>query len=673
MATLPENDRLTGPFVAIAAQVAFDADWPLIDAPGDPAGTCVVIRRERAGVITEHLLASGFFSITATSASAFTATLAVGATAGDRYWLIGRQKQKRLRAHPEGGSIRTPTLEDDARELAARAQEARRDLDRAVTAPFGEAGLELQAAADRAGGLAMFDGARIVGVQGAPGQFLTQDADGVWTAASGTGTDAALRADLAAPAGTGAALVGYRRAATGAVTRTLASKLGDVLNAADFTGAADARIEAAVAACGEHGGLIHINPAESFDLTTVYRGARPHRSALLYHRASDTSQPGFFTLLDGLVLDLAEANAQGLVNELQIQGVLHPAVTLNARSDLSVQDPLFGPGQGRLDVIRASLNMQVESVDKWRVFIQLYQENSGLNGAGQHTWRITQELNGVGGGDFDTPLSGGDIMSVIEGQTSGATGLLLSYDADSVITTIHNGKFQQGEIIKVGAKTSTVPLTAPSIPAVLAHQWIHQGNVRGNVSVGGVTDNYEDLFTVAGDIGITPTRDFNQFKWKTVTNPGVVFHRDAETFAAAGGSIRRAAVDSATSRLFRWDKWGSQRRGAVGEDLASLYIQDKAAVWAPATVGPMPATALNTVSYTNPSTGRYNVTIDVDAEVADYRISGSFNDQVPPGWSWRTQFKAVGGFTIYIYDAASALADLPSYGGLDLHLSGGFL
>lgn len=231
MATLPENDRLYGPLTAIADQVAFDGDFPLIDAPGDAAGTCLVIRRERAGVITEHLLASGFFSITASSPTAFTATLAAGATAGDKYWLIGRQKQKRLRAHPEGGAIRTPILEDDARELAARAQEARRDLDRTVTAPFGEAGFELPSASTRGSGLAYFFEGGIRAFQGLPGQFVSQDADGNWVSVSGTGADAALREDLATGDGS---LFAFRQDLQGAVLRSARIKWAETVSVEDF-------------------------------------------------------------------------------------------------------------------------------------------------------------------------------------------------------------------------------------------------------------------------------------------------------------------------------------------------------------------------------------------------------------------------------------------------------
>jgi len=136
MASLPENDRVTGPFTALEGQTAFDGDFPLIDAPGDVAGSCVVFVRERDGVRSELTVTSDF-TITTQDADGFTLTLTEPAEAGDRCHIEGRQKQKRLRAHPQGGAVLSDRLEADAREAAARAQEARRDIGRALLLGHG--------------------------------------------------------------------------------------------------------------------------------------------------------------------------------------------------------------------------------------------------------------------------------------------------------------------------------------------------------------------------------------------------------------------------------------------------------------------------------------------------------------------------------------------------------
>lgn len=162
MAELPENDRIAGPFIAGAGQTDFPGDFPLIDAPGDPAGSCVVFVRERAGVTTE--LVVGDFTIPASTEAGFTLRLVVPALEGDRCFVVGRQRQARLREHTSGGAVRSATLEGDARELAARHQEARRDLDRSALAPFGESGPTLPKSAARAGTVAVWsdDGATLL-------------------------------------------------------------------------------------------------------------------------------------------------------------------------------------------------------------------------------------------------------------------------------------------------------------------------------------------------------------------------------------------------------------------------------------------------------------------------------------------------------------------------------
>lgn len=134
MAALPENDRIAGPFIAIAGQTDFPADFPLIDAGG------LRVRRERAGVAT--VLSGAAVTPVAPSDGGFTARLASPAQDGDRYWVYSELAAARLRQHTPNGAVRSVTLEDDATELQAQLQEHRRDLARALTVPPGVAGGE---------------------------------------------------------------------------------------------------------------------------------------------------------------------------------------------------------------------------------------------------------------------------------------------------------------------------------------------------------------------------------------------------------------------------------------------------------------------------------------------------------------------------------------------------
>lgn len=142
MAALPENDRIAGPFIAVAGQTDFPADFPLIKAEGLRA------RRERAGVSV--ILSGAALSAVDPAGGGFTCRLASPALAGDRYWIYSELAPARLRQHTPNGAVRSVTLEDDAMELQAQLQEHRALLDLALTAPPGDAPLYLPGQNERA-------------------------------------------------------------------------------------------------------------------------------------------------------------------------------------------------------------------------------------------------------------------------------------------------------------------------------------------------------------------------------------------------------------------------------------------------------------------------------------------------------------------------------------------
>lgn len=129
MAALPENDRIAGPFIALAGQTDFPADFPLIKAEG------LRVRRERSGLVT-IITAPDVQPVTLTP-DAFTARLALPCLAGDRVWVFSDLPAARLRQHTPNGAVRTPTLEGDAEELQAQLQEQRRDGARSIRLPMG--------------------------------------------------------------------------------------------------------------------------------------------------------------------------------------------------------------------------------------------------------------------------------------------------------------------------------------------------------------------------------------------------------------------------------------------------------------------------------------------------------------------------------------------------------
>lgn len=116
------------------------------------------------------------------------------------------------------GELREATLDEDFNRLWQALQGQRAILNGAVRAPYPETMTPLPAEAARAN------------------QFLVFDASGNPQVSAGTGADAGLRADLADttnPAN-GAALVGFKQSGTGAVPRSVRSKLLDFVSVKDF-------------------------------------------------------------------------------------------------------------------------------------------------------------------------------------------------------------------------------------------------------------------------------------------------------------------------------------------------------------------------------------------------------------------------------------------------------
>lgn len=156
MAQVPENDRLTGPFIATAGQTDFPADFPLLKPEA------LRVRRERAGVTV--ILRDPDVAPIGEGAEGFTARLAMPSEGGDRLWVYSELPAARLRAHTPNGSVRTPTLEGDAEEFQAQLQEVRRELGRAVLAAPGKtppSPEDVIAAAEAVAGKADIDGGNV--------------------------------------------------------------------------------------------------------------------------------------------------------------------------------------------------------------------------------------------------------------------------------------------------------------------------------------------------------------------------------------------------------------------------------------------------------------------------------------------------------------------------------
>lgn len=158
-------------------------------------------------------------------------TLAVGTvpvggwTSGDQVALIRDTPVSQPEPLGDRAAITPSTVEATINRVVRQAQDSRRDLNRGVAVPLGEAGLTLASAAERRQGLVAYDAAaNFKVVPSAPGKFAGWDADGEPVSLAGTGADAGLREDLAT--GAGALLV--KALAAGGVARSVAARLADL-------------------------------------------------------------------------------------------------------------------------------------------------------------------------------------------------------------------------------------------------------------------------------------------------------------------------------------------------------------------------------------------------------------------------------------------------------------
>lgn len=159
------------------------------------------------------------------------------------------------------------------------------------------------------------------------GKFLAVDADGNWVAATGTGADAGLRADLAAAAG--GTLVGIELDALGSVLRSVASKYAESVSITDFVGAdptgvadSSAALTAALAAAGK----VYI-PEGVFVIDEVtVDGALIYGPGTLKWKAASTGPMLDFrggAMAEGVLFDGNASNQVGSIHAITVTESTH--------------------------------------------------------------------------------------------------------------------------------------------------------------------------------------------------------------------------------------------------------------------------------------------------------------------------------------------------------------
>lgn len=198
------TNAIDGPYVANGVTTAFPFTFTAL-SPNDVA----VFSRSAEGVDTE--ITSGFV-VAIEAGGGGGVTFDTPPTSGSLFIYLNPD-MTRTTDFAQGGAYLARAHNAGFDRDLLRSQALRRDVDRSIRTPLGEAGVELPVAAKRANG------------------FLAFDTEGKAYRSAGTGADAGLRTDLA---DFGALLIGFIQAGVGAVLRTVQAKLRERVSVLDF-------------------------------------------------------------------------------------------------------------------------------------------------------------------------------------------------------------------------------------------------------------------------------------------------------------------------------------------------------------------------------------------------------------------------------------------------------
>ena len=229
------------------------------------------------------------------------------------------------------------------------------------------------------------------------------------------------------------------------------------------------------------GGTIYIERGILFNLQGLVWN---NNATLKYSANSEADSPS----TDGQatyeqVTLMNRANAAGSVNEVQIAAPVHPAIVIDAREDTTKR------GAGSQSGL-ASVVFRKENVNQYQI---------GRHSDGQFSiaeWELRYTLD-LGTNDWTiNPIAGDAVV----GDTSAATGTVVSITTTSMIVSWISGVFIEGETITAGGNVSNNPTVSISkTPTtrfnrfVVAKNGAGQGvniptaNIAFNLTIGGST------------------------------------------------------------------------------------------------------------------------------------------------------------------------------------------
>lgn len=448
---------------------------------------------------------------------------------------------------------------------------------------------------------------------------------------------------------------------------------GAPVNTLDF-GAVDdnltdntAAVQAAIDSLGANGGMVYNPYGCRFNLSSL---TLPALVNMMYRVNDDTSAPGSASDIGSNELVNFSSNSSypanptgAIVNEWRFTAPFHPGFVTDVRKDLTSAAAWARPGQSLTNPVRNSWNMMDEQVGRFRVIYENYGAATANNFSGVYMqgFRSIVRLNGIGTAAWSSAPAVG---TRITGTTSGATGYLVSIAAGYTDVEWFSGKFQTGETVSDDNET-TVATVASAVLTSDPMSFFGQDLLTGAWSVGdrpvGVGS---EIFNVAGNTKLVPTRGASVVSPKTVTAPTYIAGNSPE-----GGSPYQIGIQfdpAYKSNAFN-------RFKAVRNDLTTFTGE-----YVPVNImvsfgdsGVVDTNAVNVATITKTATGKYTIAFTNNLARLAYIPSVSMDAFYMQNWWVGVTLRAVGSCEVWVKNSAGAFADIPAGAFVALTIMGG--
>jgi hypothetical protein len=235
------------------------------------------------------------------------------------------------------------------------------------------------------------------------------------------------------------------------------------------------------------------------------------------------------------------------------------------------------------------------------------------------------------------------VGNLVEGNTSGAAGFVISVDATSTVLLWFSGEFVAGETLHLASPSSNSTSTVTSaVYTSTPMPPLSQDFLRGGWSVALPPQVVTDSFAVGGRIVSTPTRSAGQYTETVVTDPGFGFKSSYETSIRGRYMVADSVYDF--KRIVLRNLTTTANIANVGACIGHCVF---------ASGGGVSSSSFNINSVTKSATGIYDVVFLNPVERADYSVLITTGAALDYGFVTN---RTVNGFTVNIVQTGTATA-----------------